>query len=173
MRDNYRTRRAVHRAKHRILPKFSDEPRENAEEYITRKIARADHLIKERKYADAYSSLDEAYLSEDYGELREKDRYDTAFIKRLSRIIKHSDKDTRDAAQDLREHIGKKHKKSGLEKSLGTLSIIGLLGGLFFLMPNVTGKVIYNSTSVNYNIISACLFVIGLIGAFFYFLNER
>lgn len=56
-------------------------------------------------------------------------------------------------------------------KTSVTISIIGLIGGLFFLSSNFTGNVIGSSTTSN--IIGVVLFLVGVVGGFFYFKGKR
>jgi hypothetical protein len=64
----------------------------------------------------------------------------------------------------------KKRKWHGLEGRTATASValIGLGAGIFFLSPNLTGHSISNLTQVATNIIGGSLFVIGVIGSYFY-----
>ncbi len=61
----------------------------------------------------------------------------------------------------------------GLEgKTAVAAAIVGVLGGIFFLSPNLTGNVIGNITNSTSNILGAVLLVIGLIGGFFWIKNK-
>lgn len=60
-------------------------------------------------------------------------------------------------------------KRSSLESSAVTVSVIGLLGATFFLSSNFTGNVINNSNSIISNWIGGVLFVVGIVGFFAYF----
>jgi len=68
---------------------------------------------------------------------------------------------------------------TGLEMTTGiwgaylTIPIIVLIIALFFLSNNITGNAIFNLTKLTSNIIGASLFLIGLIGVFFYFRNKK
>ena len=57
-------------------------------------------------------------------------------------------------------------------KSLGpawvVLVIAGVLAGLFFLSPNITGNAIGNLTSSNSSIIGATLLIVGILVGYFY-----
>ena len=61
------------------------------------------------------------------------------------------------------------HNATGLEKSSMVTSLVGILAGLFFLSPTLTGKVIANSTTPTTSVIGVCLLVIGLLIGFFIF----
>jgi len=60
-----------------------------------------------------------------------------------------------------------KHKLGGLENATATASIVGILGGLFFLSPNMTGNAIGNMTTQTASWIGAVLIVIGIIALYF------
>lgn len=53
----------------------------------------------------------------------------------------------------------------------GIIAIIGLLGGTLFLSYNLTGNVIGSSSTDNF--IGAVLFLVGVVGTFFYFRKRR
>jgi len=71
---------------------------------------------------------------------------------------------------EKRKSFGNRHgNKSKIEaKATGTMVILGLIGGLFFLLPNLTGNVVSN-TNNSTKIIGAISIIIAIIGAFFYF----
>ena len=54
----------------------------------------------------------------------------------------------------------------GLEIAMG---IFGFAFSFLFLSANFTGYSIFNLSASNYNLIGACLFIIGILGLFFYF----
>lgn len=58
-------------------------------------------------------------------------------------------------------------------KVAGMVAIIGLLGSIIFLSPNLTGNVVSNLSLKNSNIIGAVLFLIAIIGVFFYYLKKK
>ena len=65
-------------------------------------------------------------------------------------------------------------KQEGLERKLSAITtILGFLASLFFLSSNFTGNVISNLTLKTSNIIGTILFLVGLIGAFFYFKKRK
>ncbi len=71
-------------------------------------------------------------------------------------------------------NVGKRIFPKSLERTLGgTLAIMGLISSIFFFSSNVTGNVIGNLTNSTSNIIGAALFLIGIVGAFFYFRRKR
>ncbi|RLG15916.1 hypothetical protein DRN69_02285 [Candidatus Pacearchaeota archaeon] len=61
----------------------------------------------------------------------------------------------------------------GLEKLSASLSIISLLGALFFVSVNLTGNTILGLKAENSFLAGVCLFVFGLVFAFFYFRQKR
>ena len=52
------------------------------------------------------------------------------------------------------------------------ITIVGLLGAIFFLSPNLTGNTIANISQSSSNWLSAILFIVGLAGAFFWVNKE-
>ncbi|MBR9701968.1 hypothetical protein GOV13_03525 [Candidatus Pacearchaeota archaeon] len=70
-----------------------------------------------------------------------------------------------------------RHLRLGLSVERGYLPAIigtaGLITGLFFLSPNITGNVISTLTNSTSNMIGLVLIVIGLIGAFFFFNSKK
>jgi hypothetical protein len=62
------------------------------------------------------------------------------------------------------------NEQKNLERRVGgTIAIMGLVGGLFFLSANITGNVVGSSVSLSFNVIGGVLFVVGLVGSFFWF----
>ncbi len=71
---------------------------------------------------------------------------------------------------------GKKSKSGGnLEGSLNMMiiSLCGFIFGLFFLSSKMTGFAIANLTTKTSSIIGASLFVLGIIGFYFYFKKKE
>ena len=64
-------------------------------------------------------------------------------------------------------------RRASLEKIATTTSIIGIVSGLFFLSPNITGNVVGNMTNSTSNILGLCLLFVGLIGGFFWFNKSK
>ena len=60
-------------------------------------------------------------------------------------------------------------KRSGLEKTAATASIVGILIGIFFLSPNLTGNVVGNLNQTSTNFIGVTLLLIGAIAGFSWF----
>ena len=58
-------------------------------------------------------------------------------------------------AKSILDKLGKKSPKKSLDTSLVTVSIAGLLGGIFFLSSNITGNVIGNITNSTTNFLGA------------------
>jgi len=66
-----------------------------------------------------------------------------------------------------------KGKWHGLEgKAVAIIGIGGVLLGLFFLSPNITGNVIAGASVKSTSFIGATLFIIGLIAGFFWIKNR-
>lgn len=65
------------------------------------------------------------------------------------------------------------HKKKSLENIAGISAIIGLIGGIFFFSNNITGNVIADISVNTASFIGAGLFIVGLIGALFYFRSKK
>ncbi len=62
------------------------------------------------------------------------------------------------------------YKSLNLEsKFLASISIAGFIGSIFFLSPNFNGNVVGNLAVNSSNVIGGILFIVGLIGALFYF----
>ena len=60
-------------------------------------------------------------------------------------------------------------KSGGLEKTFSIIGIGGIVLSLFFLSPNLTGNAIANLTTKTSSIIGAGLFIVGLVGSYFWF----
>lgn len=54
------------------------------------------------------------------------------------------------------------------KKVLSIVATLGILSGLFFLSSNITGNVVGNLNQTSSNWIGGILFVIGLIGGYFF-----
>ncbi|MDO8517410.1 MAG: hypothetical protein Q7S33_04790 [Nanoarchaeota archaeon] len=67
----------------------------------------------------------------------------------------------------------RKNYGGNLEKTALAVSMIGILGGIFFLSSNITGNAIGNLTISTSNIFGAVLFVIGLVSGFFCLRGKR
>ncbi len=109
---------------------------------------------------------------------RAKKRLDKIYDKSHSKAIKLNKqydilvsklgKDAEEVYKFEKDKLGMhKTKEGGLVGA--TTSIIGLSAGIFFLSSNITGNVIGNLTQTSSNIIGVILFVVGIVGAFFYF----
>jgi len=62
----------------------------------------------------------------------------------------------------------KRMKVGGLETATATASIVGLIGGIFFLQSNITGNAIANISQSSGNILGTILLVVGLVAGFFW-----
>jgi pilus assembly protein TadC len=115
-------------------------------------------------------SLNTNALAEIEGSYREKSG---TFLPEAIRELRLEDKIE---VPELVKEIPKtaKYKRLPLENTL--LAIIGSFGiiiGLFFLSSNLTGNVVSSLSQAYSNIIGIALFLIGLVGAFFYFKKEK
>ena len=63
-------------------------------------------------------------------------------------------------------------RSQNFEKISLAVSIVGLLGTTYFLLPNFTGDVVATSYRVSTNIVGGALFIIGIAGAVTYFKNK-
>jgi len=71
---------------------------------------------------------------------------------------------------ESQEKTGKNKKQTGgLEGFIPVISGIGILGAIFFLSVNITGNAIANLTTKTSSIIGAGLFVLGIVGSYFWF----
>lgn len=104
---------------------------------------------------------------------------DMSFIDRLENIIRPNKKDYESARRrmhydssrtyETREENNRYHKYNGLAQEFSmAISLCGLIGGLFFLSPNVTGNVIANMTNSTTNSTGMILILIGLVAGFFW-----
>lgn len=53
------------------------------------------------------------------------------------------------------------------------IAIVGLIGGLFFLSTNLTGYAVSGLTQVATNIIGGSLFIVGILGSYFWAKNRK
>jgi hypothetical protein len=80
-------------------------------------------------------------------------------------LVSQFGKDSREVYNFERKKLGMHQKKES--KLVAMSSIIALIGGLFFLSPDLTGNVI-GQASLASNAIGGVLFIAGIVGAFFY-----
>ena len=64
-------------------------------------------------------------------------------------------------------------RRGVLEKIAAAASIVGILGGLFFLSPNLTGNAVAGMNITNANFIGAGLMLIGLFAGYFYLRSKK
>jgi len=152
-------------------------------------LAYSDEQRKSGNYEGALSALQFAssYLSDLPQESRTK--YFDAIDKRLASVLRAhpADKLEKDEVR-FRHHLGELVSRgftgneyiarrppitlAGGRINLAA-SIIGILGGIFFLSPVFTGNVIAGS-DIKLNVgIGALMFIVGLVAGFFFFRNKR
>ncbi len=93
-----------------------------------------------------------------------------AIIKMDTRKVGPSSLSTIERLAKEKREFKEKHShysgNKGLENSLTALLIIGIIGGLFFLFPNITGNVIGNLTQRTSNFVGGILLAVGLVAGF-------
>ena len=60
-------------------------------------------------------------------------------------------------------------RSNRLEKTAAATSIIGIVSGIFFLSPNITGNIVGNLNQTSTNLIGAILLILGIIAGLFWF----
>ncbi len=65
------------------------------------------------------------------------------------------------------------HREGKPGRLEGSVAVIGLVSGLFFLSGNFTGNVVGNSFQTPSNILGIILFLVGIFGMFFYFKKDK
>jgi len=160
------------------------------ESKITSRLALADSYRGEGDYGRSASTIMKAY-----NDLRPGSEYDmvkmlTATNKRMLRTLYEArdegDKKTlkkfldkgRRIEQDLnaikkaRASVYGTPKSSPLDQALRSTAIIGILGGLVFLSPNLTGNAILGINDLSGNMIGGILIALGIIAGFFLIKNK-
>ena len=89
-----------------------------------------------------------------------------SFIDRKGNIIKPTKADYEARKRKLKEP-GDYESRPRYDSLI--IAILCLLLGLFFLSPNLTGNVIANLTTKTSNIVGVGLFILGIVGSYFYF----
>jgi hypothetical protein len=64
-------------------------------------------------------------------------------------------------------------ERSNLEKATATASIVGVLGGIFFLSTNITGNAIADMTTKTTSFLGAGLLIVGLVAGFFWVKSRK
>ena len=102
-----------------------------------------------------------------------------SFIDKLGNIIRPTKESTQAAMAKAERYNPRRHysNPSGTERYVdnnearrgyrGIFSVISILGGIFFLSPNLTGNAIGNMTTETASWIGAALIVIGIIVLYF------
>ncbi len=73
--------------------------------------------------------------------------------------------------EDFKKRHGRKSKLEATASAVTAILGIGL--GVLFLSSNITGQVIAESYSLGSNVLGVILFVVGVIGTFFYFRKKK
>lgn len=72
-------------------------------------------------------------------------------------------------SNDIKEYLERNLTQKGIEnKVVSILTVIGFTGALFFLSTNITGNVIGNLTNTTSNWLGGILFVLGIVGVYFW-----
>lgn len=149
-----------------------------AEERINTYLSSADEFVRKGDYRSAIGSLNNAEgLAPEVPPSRGK-KYYGAIQKRAERLIKRVES-TRAPVPAIAERAlllvesceaaQKKYARTDGGGVMATIATLGILGGLFFLSTNITGNVIATLNPSTSNIIGACLLVLGIVGAAFFF----
>ena len=59
-------------------------------------------------------------------------------------------------------------KQEAVKSTIAVLGVAGIIAGLFFLSPNLTGNVIGNLTNSTSNYTGIILIALGVLGVYFY-----
>jgi len=159
-------------------------PQESINYWLVRAdIRRKEAKTKESRYMEVYQALDHAVdiLNKSDSEKitnPQRDKYLQAIENRAKRTEEYMKKTGKLEYLKTLNQIDQKIQKirnkkdGGLEKTAATTSIIGILGGIFFLSSNITGNVIGLNQSTG-NILGVVLLCVGLVGSFFWFKNRK
>ncbi|MEK6836437.1 MAG: hypothetical protein AABX94_02085 [Nanoarchaeota archaeon] len=152
--------------------RFLSWARDKRDDYSSVLEKTRNYYIAGRTYTEA-GALDKAertyikgieYMDNDLSNNSYKKSIRKEFVKGLKEI------------EHLRDERKKKHTSS-IDDKLPLPAIItttiGILGGLFLMSPNITGNAIADINTSNSNIIGAILFIIGLIGGFFWIKSSK
>jgi len=124
-----------------------------------------------------------------YGKLRDSFLTEEQLKKRHNHLIKYDqymaiannakfDKGDGSMMYNFRvidDYVETRNKLRGIRKRLepipikGTFSLILIIAGMFFISPNLTGNAIANLTTKTSSIIGAGLFIVGMVGSYFWF----
>lgn len=172
------TKRAIRRAREGDYYEYL--PGEDIVEGINYDLARADVEIKRGNYNFAIVNLRNAYEHSEQllgGDTQiqttpKRKKVVARIIKKLEEIMRKSpDKGQQRYiaryALQIRKENGIEARSQGLENAVKGLIVIGILGGLFFLFPNVTGNTIGNISCFSSNILGVIFLVLGLVGSYF------
>ena len=145
------------------------------EEYLVLALAKADKQFRVENYSEAFYNLGKAYKDAKALPEELRDKYFDAIERRAVRYANKSGDVNDRRVSDFLSEMDKERmvKSSKLEKNVGAAAaIIGILGGLIFLSPNLTGNVVGGMENSTSNIIGGISFIFGLIFAYIFFDRE-
>lgn len=150
----------------------------NPVKYTTELLTLSDKDRKENHLNDSYNHLNFVYelLSRDdikWPDDKSKKKIAQATVDRAARLLyqpkdrvgrKLPPSETMGLIYDLKKDFDVKPRrpKKNLE---GTVAAVGLIGGLLFLSPTITGNVIGNASVGVSSFVGALLFLFGIVGA--------
>ena len=155
----------------------------HAGEIVTQYLTQSDYHARKGEYSAALGLLHKAYdQARNFPEVM-KDKYTDAIERRAVRMSNRVDHQRPDMDKpqnpenfhfnisnfldDIENERGSKRK---LEEVAGAVTVVSLLGSIFFLSLNLTGNAI--GSGIVSNFIGVGLFLLGLAGSLFYFRNK-
>ena len=138
------------------------------EKYLKNAPGGIESIYGDSKKADVKKVTEHAKFLEKYNRPDLAARYyaligDEGNYERASNAAKN-----RDNSQTRQDHI-----KSKLEKAAIAASIVGIIGGLFFLSSNITGNAIANISVQNSSFLGAGLLIVGLVAGWFWLKGKK
>jgi len=112
-----------------------------------------------RQYIEEQRAADEAHIGPG-----RRLPVDMSFIDRSGNVVRPD----RDSHYSKKKRLNDDYRAQP-RYGLSIITILGLLGGLFFLSSNITGNVVGNMANSASNIVGVVLICVGLVGSFFWF----
>lgn len=84
----------------------------------------------------------------------------------------HWNKRTKKRIKQREDYLLRKEKKDLGSKVSSVVALLGVIGGLFFLSPNLTGNVVANASQTTSSWIGGVLLLIGLVGVYVFVRNK-